>query len=558
MTTLFSQIQKDPALPQRKEDNTSNMTFTSYFYDFLEKIKTSAKKTLISETEGTIHVSEVFGVLAFVYEKIRGAVEYKRDHLLRRNAIERILRRLLWERQGRNLEITSQLLLRELIWAKYLPNDSIPKSKITEIAKIIYKYLELINLLGGYISVSQKHRDWIIGVCSCDIEESLDENFQRGLYVELMYQWFVNNFSWKHSLLSEHEKSMQLYLAIHRSLPKSDEAIMRYHILINEMPKWKNPNKEDILKLVQNFSKLQSEIEKHLSHPIHLHLFRFVKKQSPPFEILQEVVQKRLPVITKLVENPDKLEGDVRQVCQLKYSEIRQKVNRGIARSIVYIFVTKVLLALIIEIPYDLYFLGKLALIPIGLNVVIPPLLMFLIGLTIKTPGEKNTKRILTRIKNVVYHGEHVRQTPFSLTVGRKRSLLTTVFGMFYLMLFIITFGGISALLVKLNFTVVNSAIFFMFLSLVLLFGFRVRSTATELSVTNDREGILGYILNNLSLPFLNLGVLLSKGIAKLNFFILIMDFLIEAPLKTIIEVIEEWTAFIREKREEVIDVPPE
>jgi hypothetical protein len=35
-----------------------------------------------------------------------------------------------------------------------------------------------------------------------------------------------------------------------------------------------------------------------------------------------------------------------------------------------------------------------------------------------------------------------------------------------------------------------------------------------------------------------------------------IMDFLIEAPLKTIIGVIEEWTSFIRERREEVVSVP--
>lgn len=91
-----------------------------------------------------------------------------------------------------------------------------------------------------------------------------------------------------------------------------------------------------------------------------------------------------------------------------------------------------------------------------------------------------------------------------------------------------------------------------------MLFGFRVRSTANELMLTGNREGLFGYLINNLSLPFLNFGVLLSKGIAKLNILIVIMDFLIEAPLKTIIEVIEEWTTFMREKREEVVDIPPE
>ena len=91
---------------------------------------------------------------------------------------------------------------------------------------------------------------------------------------------------------------------------------------------------------------------------------------------------------------------------------------------------------------------------------------------------------------------------------------------------------------------------------MVLLFGSRVRFTASQLSITPEREGLIKQIIDNLSLPFLSMGVYLSKGIAKLNFLTILLDFLIEAPLKIIVEVIEEWTSFIREKREEVVEVP--
>ncbi|EKD63982.1 MAG: hypothetical protein ACD_51C00113G0002, partial [uncultured bacterium] len=47
--------------------------------------------------EPAIRVSEVLGTIAHIYERIRNIVEYKGEHVLRRNAIERILRRLLWE-----------------------------------------------------------------------------------------------------------------------------------------------------------------------------------------------------------------------------------------------------------------------------------------------------------------------------------------------------------------------------------------------------------------------------------------------------------------------------
>jgi len=48
----------------------------------------------------------------------------------------------------------------------------------------------------------------------------------------------------------------------------------------------------------------------------------------------------------------------------------------------------------------------------------------------------------------------------------------------------------------------------------------------------------------------------LSQGFQRVNVFLLIMDFLIEAPLKNVITIFEEWNMFIREKREEVIEVP--
>ena len=71
-----------------------------------------------------------------------------------------------------------------------------------------------------------------------------------------------------------------------------------------------------------------------------------------------------------------------------------------------------------------------------------------------------------------------------------------------------------------------------------------------------DDEGFVGHIINYLTLPFLNLGFYLSRGLAKINFFTIIFDFIIEAPLKTVLEIIEEWTSFIRQKKEEVVEMP--
>ena len=71
-----------------------------------------------------------------------------------------------------------------------------------------------------------------------------------------------------------------------------------------------------------------------------------------------------------------------------------------------------------------------------------------------------------------------------------------------------------------------------------------------------EKEGLFLRLLDKLSLPFLNLGFWLSKSLAKLNVLMIVMDFMIEAPLKSIIRVFEEWLNFIKEKKREVVEVP--
>jgi len=46
----------------------------------------------------TIHVDEVASRVAAFYEKIRGIIDWKEEHLLKRRAIERILKRRLFSK----------------------------------------------------------------------------------------------------------------------------------------------------------------------------------------------------------------------------------------------------------------------------------------------------------------------------------------------------------------------------------------------------------------------------------------------------------------------------
>jgi len=95
-------------------------------------------------------------------------------------------------------------------------------------------------------------------------------------------------------------------------------------------------------------------------------------------------------------------------------------------------------------------------------------------------------------------------------------------------------------------------AIFLLFLSLVSFFGIKLRQGVRELIIVNKKENPLAFLLNLASLPFLRMGYWFSVKFAKINLFVFIFDFIIEAPFKIFLEVIEDWISYLREKRDEI------
>ena len=467
----------------------------------------------------------------------------------------------MWEKESLRPNIDTaniaETLTKELIWAKYLPNGAILKSKVFDLLNVLNKYLYILENVGELpkgLRVSG-YRNWVWGIASAEIEDLLDPS-NRDLYIKLMFDWFMAYFEWQNPDISEEEKRLQIYLAIHRAYTKSDDSIMRYHLLLQEIPNWNNAALEDVGFFLNNFSAIFINIEDKLKFPGWLTLYRRVQKHVAAFEIFRDIAVNKKRNLRKLLLNEKRLETKVKKVCVAKYKLISKKVRTGIIRSIIYIFITKVLLALLIEVPYEVIRLGDVRYIPLMINILVPPTLMWIIGFSIKTPGTKNTHVLIARLDSIVYKPKNQNKQKFSTSRPATSTTLLKIFGLFYIGVFFLVFGGLTYLLWQINFTIVGILIFFFFLSVVMLFAFRIRFNSNQLKVDADDEGFVGHIINYLTLPFLNLGFYLSRGLAKINFFTIIFDFIIEAPLKTVLEIIEEWTSFIRQKKEEVVEMP--
>src|SRR3989338_994383 len=73
-----------------------------------------------------ITVNPVVAKFAAWYEKLRNAMDYREEEVILRAAIERNLkRRILLGGTGKTI---AEPLLRELVWARYFPNESLSES----------------------------------------------------------------------------------------------------------------------------------------------------------------------------------------------------------------------------------------------------------------------------------------------------------------------------------------------------------------------------------------------------------------------------------------------
>src|SRR3990167_2643798 len=100
--------------------------------------------------EETISVNPVVSELASWYEKFRTAMDYRDDEVILRSAIERILKRRLI--LGGNGSSIAAPLLRELVWARYFPDASLPESRVIKVSQTIDLFLELEK------KINEKHK----------------------------------------------------------------------------------------------------------------------------------------------------------------------------------------------------------------------------------------------------------------------------------------------------------------------------------------------------------------------------------------------------------------
>jgi hypothetical protein len=524
-----------------------------YTKALIQTLKLIKKKTIPAEIE-KITVSQTASFLAIVYEKIRNAVEFREEHLVRRAAIERILkRRLALNPDGKG---EAENLIRELLWARYLPNNSLTENDVAKIQKIIDNYLFLKKqvILGRDQKTRIRFSEYINDLLTCEIEEELNPELTQKKMANLyfLYQVLRNKVAIKE--VSNQLKDNFFYVACEKAFSKNDPPYIRYHLFRLTCQNFLSLETDGVEKIAEKFPQIVEQIERTLNNPFNDKLTRFVKKQVPPFIILFTIIDRFPQQINEILTSESKLWQKVDLICREKYQEIGQKLKNAAIRSIIYIFLTKMIFVLALEYPLSLFFYNQVEINSLVINTLFPPFLMALIVSFVNIPGEKNTKNIFTRIIDILNKDPSFETTKNLITKKSrfKRPILIFGFTVFYLLTFAVTFILIYYFLDYLKFNLVSKSVFIFFLCVITFFGYRIRQTSKEYTL-EEKESVFSPITDFFFVPILSVGSFLSREIAKLNIFILVFDFLIEAPFKLIVEVIEEWINFVKTRKEEIV-----
>ncbi|MFC1678512.1 hypothetical protein ACFLZ9_02105, partial [Patescibacteria group bacterium] len=272
------------------------------------------------------------------------------------------------------------------------------------------------------------------------------------------------------------------------------------------------------------------------------------------FSILKEVAEENpVTVYENIHKDPKAFPRQIKRICNLRYKQTRARLWRAAIRSIIYIFITKSIFAVLLEVPAMKWFGEEINPVSLAINISFPAALLFMIVLFTKVPGEDNSSKIVDGVNEIVFN-EHEKKEQFQLRKPVKRGrALHTIFGILYAVTFFLSFGFVVWALDKINFSWVSIIIFLFFLAFVSFFSTRIRKNAKELRIVESKENIFTLLADFFYIPIVSAGKWMSEKFDKVNVFVFILDFIIEAPFKIFVEIAEEWTKYVKERKDEIV-----
>lgn len=514
--------------------------------ELIDKLKNQKTLKPSSPDDALINVNKLTEKAGAAYEKLRYLVDYKDERHIRRSAIERIIKRKIIFEKGEGIGLS---LIQELIAGRYLANNTVPESAGKEIEKIILAYKTLEQNFPENFRNESHTRGKLVSLMASEIEEFFYPNNEDEWVAEAFYATVKDSIK-TDVLVSEQFLQNQTLIACYRSLLNSDDETLFYKLWRRLVPAdWlAYGDSVEMKELALHTPKLWSGIKMALVDQFNFRLLPKLGNDAIYFSIVREIARSYGAESERILSDDEAVSHFTADFLGKNYKRQYSKARGSAGRAVLYIFLTKSLLALALEFPYQLYILNAIEYIPIAINIIFHPVLLLAITVSVRPPGEANTKAIQNGVRKILLEGS---SAPIKFRAKQNTSL-NAIFLFFYAILFLIVFGFIMLVLQQLHFSIISTLLFLCFLALISYFALRIRHSANRWKVAREDNRTIALAFNLFALPIVQAGRWLSRKFSSINVFVFVMDFIIETPFKLMLQFADAFVSFLKERQEDV------
>ena len=442
-------------------------------------------------------------------------------------------------------------LVLELIRGGHFPNDQIEESKIGQIQKIIDKYVYILNNAPEQEKIS--FYTWLSEIAACEIEEALSPSIKERALIKYMFEIMRQRIvlSDRVSKISDKEKDIQIYIAVQRALFNLDAPVISYHLLKYYYQNWNNLQKQELEHIANNILSTKKEIERSLNHPLADKFYQITEKYDTPYLLLGDVLTENISIKQRISE-PKEIEKAITKAYEERVKTLKRRLGRAAFYATLSIFLTNIVSLFLVEIPFNKWVTGYFFnFFAMGIDIIVPTLIMFLLVVTIKPPKQDNLPRVIMEVMKVIY--DKGKEDVYEIkTFRRKNIIFSTIIKLFYSAGFLVILSLIIWGLSKVNFPPLSYVIFIIFLSLIAFAGAKIRTRAKELQVIEEKETLWHFFIDPFAVPVVQLGKWLTIKWKRYNIIAVFFSALIDMPFTTFVEFIEQWRYFLKEKKEKI------
>lgn len=520
----------------------------------------------LQNNEAKIHVDELASGVAKFYEKVRKVIDWNDDNVLRRNAIERILKRKLFPKlvSGAFSEDYSYELAKtvteELIRGGHLPNHQIPKSRIDSVSNVLKKYLYTLNYTVKYYGITDLKKGnmlitFIIEIAACEIEEVLVRPVKEYGVIEAMARIMNERIKVVPEDTVDPETKLDLLrVSVQRRLYHLDRNYIIYMYLRRKYPNWGSFSREELEWFAQNIASIKDTSEEYINSKISKKFDEVIIQYSTVFILFDDALES-------LKDNPESMVSAVSDknlllsIMQNKYDARRSTLKTRLKNSAIFstlsVILTNFVTFFLLEVPCAKLFYEGFNTVATLIDFILPAFVMFLLIAFIKPPEEENVNRVLKAAERLLFEGSGNYEA-IEVNMEEKGSAFSNFFVNIFFAFSTIVLFAFVAFVFYIGQLPITSVIYdTLTMAMTFYAALEVRRKSKELYVEEKRT-FKDLMFDAFTVPLAKVGGFLSSKWREYNVAAIFTNYLVEIPFTAMLNFIELWGNFLKERKSEL------